>query len=182
MFTTSEVIPIAGVLIAIALFIVRPAIIGVSVSCAVLASAVGEAVLLASTRPAMKPEAFYLAAVIYLPIAILSVGGWAAVLAGIAALSVRAIRRRHGLSQTLLVAGCLVAGAAVGFAFSWLVTSVSGGPMPSDVELANRWKLAGTLGGAASGPVCALWRLGGKPPNSPLQPTSGGIPGVRRPM
>jgi len=169
MFTDAfaELIPLGGLVTAIALFRWRPAITGISIAGAVLAAAVGEVVMWMTAPEAQKPGTLF-AAIISLPVAVLSVGGWAAVLAGAAVLGIERMGLRVRLPRVALFFACVIAGGCVGFVFCSIMTAAI-----HDVEFANRWKLAGALGGAGAGGLCVVWPYDLTRPDRPLQPTRG---------
>jgi hypothetical protein len=113
-------------------------------------------------------------ALMFFPQAILTVGGWGALFAGGADLVLRAVRTRFRIQPWMLVGACAFAGLVIGFVFCRMWETLLISSTVPDQEFANRWRMAGAFGGAASGALCGAWRIDSTPPKLPLQPTSGG--------
>jgi hypothetical protein len=141
-----------------------------AIACALAAAGVGEiVVVLAAASPGANVRWSAVAA--YYPLAVLAVGGWAAVLGGVAGLSLRR-RRLSGHSTTKWMAAlCAPAGAVAGLLFALLLviertmseTNASGFLFSTRSLL-----LAGASGGAAAGLVCAIWTLASSPADGRL--------------
>jgi hypothetical protein len=172
-----QAISAVGLVAAIALFCLRPRVIRVAIACALLASAVGELVLMApaSTSQLNRDDVWVGAlALMFFPQALVTVGGWGALFAGGAALVLPAVRTRFRIQPWILVGACAFVGLVIGFVFCWMWETVPFSSTVLDQEFGKRWRMAGALGGAASGALCGAWRIDSTPPNLPLRPTSGG--------
>ena len=157
-----------GFVAAIALFCLRPRVIRVAMACALLASSIGELVLMApATSSQLDRHTVWLVplGLMFLPGAFLTVGGWAALFAGAAALLLRAVRTRVAVQTWILVGASALAGLGIGFLFCWTSEMVVFASSTPDQEFASRWRMAGALAGAAAGALCGAWRVDGPPIN-----------------
>ena len=161
------VFPAVGFVTAVALFCLRPRVIRVAIACALLASSVGELVLMAPVTSPLDRQTLWLVplALMFFPQAFLTVGGWAALFAGAAALVLRVVRTRVAVQTWILVGASALTGLGIGFVFCLTSEIVLFASHTPDQAFASRWRMAGTLAGAATGALCGAWRVDGPPIN-----------------
>jgi hypothetical protein len=134
-----------------------------SLVCALVAAAVGEVVVMLALRSPGERLIWH-GMLAYYPLAVWSIGGWAALLGGFAGLLIRAWHLRARIPALLLVILGVVAGAVAGVVFSSVLLldrATSGWNSAGFLFSERGLLLAGMCGGAACGALCALWPLPG---------------------